>query len=77
MFKVKSTSQGDLSIEKDYQFIEGSSQDIITHSCSTAKGDSGTPLIIQPDKSVKECYLIGLHYGKVKNLREVKQTKTK
>ena len=39
-------------------------QAIITHSYNTERGDSGTPLIIQPDKGLKQCYLIGIHYGK-------------
>ena len=37
---------------------------ILTHRYSTKKGDSGTPLIIQPEREHKICYLIGIHYGK-------------
>ena len=40
------------------------SSGILTHNYNTRRGDSGTPLIIQPDKSLIVCYLIGIHYGK-------------
>ena len=48
------------------QSTNASQQGIITHTYNTERGDSGTPLIIQPDKGLKKCSLIGIHYGKVK-----------
>ena len=47
------------------QSTKASQQGIITHTYNTERGDSGTPLIIQPYKGLKQGYLIGIHYGKV------------
>ena len=64
MFKVNQNSPGDPVVEKDCQKLKAISE-AITHSCNTRGGDSGTPLVIQPDPSIQQCYLIGIHYGKV------------
>ena len=47
------------------QSTEASREAIITHTYNTERGDSGNPLIIQPDLGLKQCCLIGIHYGKV------------
>ena len=67
IFKVNKTNLGGPG-KRDCKRINIDSQAIIKHNYNTEGGDSGTPLIIQPDKSDKQCYLIGLHYGKVVNV---------
>ena len=36
----------------------------MTHSFITKKGDSGTPIIVQPEEGIPECCLVGIHFGK-------------
>ena len=66
VFKVNQTNPGGPG-KRDCKRINVDNSTIIEHSYSTKKGDSGTPLIIQPDKMSQQCYLIGIHYGKVLN----------
>lgn len=45
---------------------------MLTHACWTRKGDSGSPLIIQPFDQAKNCYLIGIHIGKLSHQSQTK-----
>ena len=63
MFKVNKTNLGCLG-DRDCKALQIDSSAIIKHDCSTQRGDSGTPLIIQPDKHRRQCFLIGIHFGK-------------
>ena len=64
MFKVNRTNSCYPSVKRDCQPIKDNKEDIITHNYKTEGGDSGTPISIQPDKSDKQCFFIGIHYGK-------------
>ena len=66
MFKVNKTHPGGPG-KRDCKQIKVDSSAIIKHNYNTQRGDSGTPLIIQPDKNINQCYLIAIHYGKVAN----------
>ena len=61
MFKVNRTNSGYPSVKRDCQYIQENKEAIITHTYETEGEDSGTPIIIQPDKCDKQCFLIGVH----------------
>lgn len=51
-------------IQKKSVRLNNHDKNTINHDFSTDKGDSGFPLIIQPEETGRLCYIVAIHFGK-------------